>query len=231
MDCKHIFCESCYKKLQQTNICIRCKRAQNTKVKLEHYLPLNLCGYSLGYLHDKLKEATDFFFYQIIEEMLFLKYQRKELKIEAAKYKQKYNELLKKLKTKDLYRKEKKLEEISISTIEYITTKRTTDKKYKKLTEAPETKKAQTRKASVRSNVKVFKKNANLFENSAEVDKTKDDKYKQIKLMPQDIKTTRKLILTNLIEKAKSQQNLKTEERLNTMPKYINKEESESTTS
>lgn len=62
--------------------CLRCRQRITTNLKIKEYKNLDLSGYSLGYLHDVLKHATDFYLNQMVEEMKLMRMEIKTLTIE-----------------------------------------------------------------------------------------------------------------------------------------------------
>ncbi|OQS53964.1 hypothetical protein EHP00_1739 [Ecytonucleospora hepatopenaei] len=174
--CKHIFCENCINKLNKKKKCLRCLSKIHENVKVKKFVRLNLCGYSLGYLHDVLKEATDFFMSQIIDEMKFIKDHSRNEMISSSEISNKNQK----------YTKSELFEVVSSSSsLGYVSIDKSVDDE----------------------EIRIKKEVNKTIDNKKRVKATSSfskNKTKKTKLLPENLKTAQKLILTNLIKKQKT---------------------------
>ncbi|ORD94721.1 hypothetical protein ECANGB1_2786 [Enterospora canceri] len=79
-ECKHLFCGDCVLLLERKERCIRCKsKIDVSEIRPKKFVKLDLRGYSIGYIHDMCKVATDFFLAQVVQEMRLMSSNRNVL--------------------------------------------------------------------------------------------------------------------------------------------------------
>lgn len=241
--CKHIFCAICALQVKHKQKCLRCKASVFYNIAPRKYAPINLCGYSLGYIHDIVKEATDFFMNQMAEETEYLKgiaehspsNQQEQHVIKLRKHKKVDNSYSKHEHKYSSDSNGMVVSQGQDSSVSYVCTKklRSTAKHNKKeIIESESTEQYPLpfqflldknlsdefdRKLKNYAYVaKEKNKNYDRMDNSEQ-----DEQKEQEVLLPENIKTTRKLILTNLIKSQKLDNPNGSEDTKEDMPKYV----------
>lgn len=248
--CEHIFCEKCATEIAKYKQCLKCKKKIINTIKCKKYKNIDLRGYSISYIHDITKLATNFFLTQIMEEMRLINNNRTQLYIERNKL---YSFLTKKFKPKDIG-KLLMNEEKAVSTVD--PSKPTNNSEETSSKDNSSTK----HQSNVNTNVFINKKIQNKIISSSESEilvqnvsnkknkstainirkpqpsKSKNNsaissyrnenssnnsnlsKIAKFKLLPEDIKERRKLILANLIKSNHAENTLNPSE--DELPKY-----------